>query len=125
MTDPAGIADVQALADSLPRGHVDRGNGETMQAEFYLSYEAGRDMWEIEYCALDPNRSFLLQNQNLGDLLIEARERVARPTCEHEWVDMTNTHRGGSIESGAMCQNCGLLAPGSVLDGTSRERGGA
>ena len=38
------------------------------------------------------------------------------PVCEHDWVDMSNVDRGGSIISGVMCAKCRALGPGDLLD---------
>lgn len=63
------------LAAELPIGYKMLGE-EQAQAQLYVSFDAGDDVWEIEYCALDPERNFIFQERTLGALLARACERV-------------------------------------------------
>jgi hypothetical protein len=52
---------LQRVADALP-GWRDHGQG-----SFSLSFDAGRLVWEVEVCALDPRRNFSLEADSLAD----------------------------------------------------------
>lgn len=62
------------LSARLPDGYQDIG-GESAQASMYLSYDAGDEEWEIEFCALDPQRNFSKRDRDLHSLMTYAVAR--------------------------------------------------
>jgi hypothetical protein len=66
----------------LPDGYRDlQGHGPHDQATMYVSYDAGDEVWEIEFCALDQARNFILRDASLEVLMTRAlrRDREAAP----------------------------------------------
>jgi|HubBroStandDraft_5_1064220.scaffolds.fasta_scaffold35714_4 hypothetical protein len=72
------------LADSLPQGYRDLGTGYgDTHAEFDISYNAGADLWEIEYCCLDGNKNFAGSADSLNKLLQYAITKLEPKHLKH------------------------------------------
>lgn len=63
------------LAARLPAECVDVGYGTMQSPQMLISYEAVDEVWEIEFCALDPVRNFTLQDASLEVVMRRALER--------------------------------------------------
>jgi hypothetical protein len=69
---------LRELAEGLPQGYRDLGSGygENSHAEFDLAYNAGANVWELEYCCLDGNKNFAESADTLEQLLACAVDRI-------------------------------------------------
>ncbi len=69
------------LAARLPEGHHTLGSPELHQATMYVGYDAGDEVWEIEYCALDQLRNRYVRGPDLAELLTDVlvADRGANP----------------------------------------------
>lgn len=63
------------LAARLPEQMVDVGWGTMQSPQMLISYEAVDEVWEIEFCPLDPKRNFTLQDSSLEVVMRRALER--------------------------------------------------
>jgi hypothetical protein len=69
------------LAARLPEGYHDIHGTQDGQAQLYVGYDAGDEVWEVEFCALDPARNFTMQDRSLDELMARAitRDREEAP----------------------------------------------
>lgn len=68
----------QAMLDlgaRLPDGYHDEAQMGISQASMIVGYDAGDEVWEIEFMALDPKRNFTLQDRSLEVVMRRALER--------------------------------------------------
>jgi hypothetical protein len=63
------------LAARLPEGYHDEAQMGHNQASMLVNYDAGDEVWEIEFMALDPKRNFTLQDSSLE---VVARRSIRR-----------------------------------------------
>lgn len=61
------------LAARLPDGYHTASR--EVQASMYVSYDAGDEVWEVEFTALDPARNFCLQDKSLEVVMRRALRR--------------------------------------------------
>lgn len=74
--DPQAIGQaILNLAARLPEGMVDMGYGNMQSPQMGISYEAVDEIWELEFCPLDPDRNFTLQDASLEVVVRRALER--------------------------------------------------
>lgn len=69
------------LAARLPGGYHRVGMESHAQAQVLVGYDAGDEVWEIEFMALDPERNFTLQDRSLEVVMRRAirRDREKAP----------------------------------------------